>query len=134
MEETVNNMILKVVIKIENLFIKIPYSIEDESMEETLNELSNLLEYRSKDEFVKRPYSGLDYEAKLLSDLSRALRIRMEQMKTINVSGVEYFDKRLEEFLEKLRFSLGFNPYIPLSYNERFKKNYKPNTLWKSLE
>lgn len=125
MGEMINNAIVKVVIKIEDLYFKIPYSIEDESMEDALYELSSLLEYNKQKEFIKRPYSGINYEAKLLSDLSRALRIRMELMKTVNVSGIDYFSKRLEEFLEKMRLSLGYNPHIPLIYNDKTRTNIK---------
>jgi hypothetical protein len=125
MGENINKAIIKVVIEVEDLYLKIPYSIENESMENSLEELSSLLQYNQKKEFIRRPYSGLDYEAKLLSDLSRALRIRMELNKTLNVSGIEYFSKRLEEFLEKIRYSLGYNPHIPLNLNERSKANIK---------
>jgi hypothetical protein len=125
MGENINKAIIKVVIEVEDLYIKIPYSIENESMENSLEELSSLLQYNQKKEFIRRPYSGLDYEAKLLSDLSKALRIRMELNKTLNVSGIEYFSKRLEEFLEKIRYSLGYNPHIPLNLNERSKANIK---------
>jgi|GEM_PF-3124745 hypothetical protein len=125
MGENINKAIIKVVIEVEDLYLKIPYSIENESMENSLEELSSLLQYNQKKEFIRRPYSGLDYEAKLLSDLSKALRIRMELNKTLNVSGIEYFSKRLEEFLEKIRYSLGYNPHIPLNLNERSKANIK---------
>ncbi|MGC8572894.1 MAG: hypothetical protein C0172_03775 [Caldisphaera sp.] len=125
MGETINKAIIKVVIRVEDLYLKIPYSIENESMENSLEELSSLLQYDQKKDFIRRPYSGLDYEAKLLSDLSKALRIRMELNKTLNVSGIEYFSKRLEEFLEKVRYSLGYNPHIPLNLNERSRPNIK---------
>jgi len=125
MGENINKAIIKVVIEVEDLYLKIPYSIENKSMENSLEELSSLLQYNQKKEFIRRPYSGLDYEAKLLSDLSKALRIRMELNKTLNVSGIEYFSKRLEEFLEKIRYSLGYNPHIPLNLNERSKANIK---------
>ncbi|MFP3144670.1 MAG: hypothetical protein RXQ93_06630 [Caldisphaera sp.] len=125
MGENINKAIIKVVIEVEDLYLKIPYSIENESMENSLEELSSLLQYNQKKEFIRRPYSGLDYEAKLLSDLSKALRIRMELNKTLNVSGIEYFSKRLEEFLEKIRYSLGYNPHIPLNLNEKSKANIK---------
>ncbi|MDP8002676.1 MAG: hypothetical protein ACP5I6_08065 [Caldisphaera sp.] len=122
-----NEMVVKLVIKIEKLYFEIPSSIENKSLENSLSQLSSLLEYNinRSNYLIKRPYTGLNYEALMLSDLCKALRIRMEQTKTVNISGIDYLRKRLEEFLAEVRESLGYNPNIPLIYNEGFKPDVK---------
>ena len=113
---TLEEMMFRLVLRLECLYLKIPYSIKDKSLEDLLSQLSSLLRYRLKqDYFIKRPYSGLDYEALMLSDLSKAIRIRMEVSENTNISGIDYLAKRLEEFLESMRGSLGYNPSIPLN-------------------
>jgi len=116
LEELVVNLVKEV----EELASRIPYSIADGSLESALRELSGYLEgakpVTSAGFTVYKPlYQGLRDEAWMLANLAGALRLRMEQLSNTNISGVDYFRRRLEDFLRRLRASLGYNPDVPLS-------------------
>jgi hypothetical protein len=50
----------------------------------------------------------------MLSRLALALRLRMEAAGRAEITGVDYFRRRLDLLLERVRGMLGFNPRIPL--------------------
>ena len=120
-EERVRKLI-ELVVETERLRNQIPYSIESGLMERTLKDLayeSDLLVRPSRGFPLGAPavrglYSDVRHEAVLLSRLALALRLRMEAIGRAEVSGVDYFRRRLDLFLERIRGLLGFNPRIPL--------------------
>ncbi len=85
--------------------LNIPQSIYYGQLEEALLELQELIDEEPRMEFVKRPYSGLKVELELLIKLVRALRYRMEQSGTYNVSGLDYLSKRIDMLISRLQYS-----------------------------
>ncbi len=106
----------RLVLELEELRVKVPYSLADGSMEEALADAATIFQRVSPGyQFVRRPYSSLSSEATLLYQLARALRLRMEHTGIYTISGLNHFNTRLDRFLEKARMALGYNPRLPLS-------------------
>ena len=100
--------------RVTQLAARIPGSIRDGSLERALRDLSQELSRielaQSQLQVVRRPYTGLSDEAKLLGDYAEALRLRMMQLNKDYVSGIEYFQRRLEDLLRRAEQLLG-GPY-----------------------
>ncbi len=105
----------RLVLELEGLRLRVPEAIMEGEVEEALLDASNLLSSMVPRQLIPRPYSGLDQEARLLSQLATALRLRMIRAGTPYVSGVEYFIERLDSFLASARAALGRHPDLPLS-------------------
>jgi hypothetical protein len=120
-EPEINNLV-NLVVKLELLRNKIPYSIADGSIEEVLRAIAlevdaEKVAKKSEHDFrVIRNmlYSDLRHEAILLSKLATAMRRRMSLYGRAEVSGLDYIRKRLDKFLEKMRVELGYHPRIPI--------------------
>ncbi len=117
------SILVQLVKEVESLSLNIPDSLADGSMESALREMSTYLASKgpivSAGFTVYKPlYQGLKEEAVMLASLANALRLRMEQLGRKELSGVDYFKKRLEEFLRKVRASLGYNPDVPLTLSD----------------
>lgn len=98
---------------LERLRLRVPEAIMDGEAEEALLDAYLVFrEYRPQ-QLVRRPYTGLDVEARLLAQLAAALRLRMIRAGTPYVSGVDYFNQRLDGLLAKTRAALGLHPGIP---------------------
>jgi hypothetical protein len=84
-----------------------PYSIYTGDMEEALERGSRafrLLEAGPQGWYaVRRLYTGVHVEFSLLGRMASALRIRMHEYNTLNVSGLDYFHWRLDKSLERAR-------------------------------
>ena len=120
-EPEIHNLV-NLVVKLEILRNKIPYSIADGSIEEVLeaialevdaekvarNDLGNFRVIKNM------LYSDLRHEAMLLSKLAMAIRRRMSLYGRPEISGLDYMRKRLDKFLEKMRVELGYHPRIPI--------------------
>jgi len=123
LKEKTHELLTELVKEIENLSLRMPESLADGSMESALREMASYLNpvepVKSNGFIVYTPlYQGLKDEAEMLANLAGALRLRMEQLGRNEVSGIDYFKKKLEEFLRKVRASLGHNPDIPLSLDD----------------
>ncbi len=98
---------------LERLRLRVPEAImEGEAEEALLDAYMVFREYKPR-QLVRRPYSGLDVEARLLAQLAAALRLRMLRAGTPYVSGVDYFNHRLDSLLAKARAALGLHPWMP---------------------
>ena len=101
--------------RVSQLAAMIPGSIKDGTLERALRDLSQELSRvetaQAQLQVVRRPYTGLSDEAKLLGDYAEALRLRMMQLNKDYVSGLEYFQRRLEDLLRRAERLLG-NPYL----------------------
>lgn len=114
--------LVDLVVRLEILRNKIPYSIADGSIENVLREIALKFDAERvsrEDPGVFRVvsnmlYSDLRHEALLLSKLATAFRVRMNTYGRVEVSGLDYIRKRLDGFLEKMRAELGYNPRIPI--------------------
>ncbi len=106
----------EIIVELEQLRLRVPESLAEGAMEEALNDAWNVFS-RINYSYgpVRRPYYGLGEEARLLSQLARALRLRMIHVKSMYITGVDYFNSRLDYFLEKARAALGYNPKLPLT-------------------
>lgn len=129
MERKTREFLTGLVKEIEGLSLKIPESIADGSMESALREMASYLSpagpVKSAGFVVYMPlYQSLKDEADMLANLAGALRLRMEQLGRTEITGIDYFERKLEEFLKKVRAGLGFNPDMPLSL-----KDWKPKKI-----
>jgi len=102
----------RMVLALEAVRVGLPQTIASGAAEQLLVEAAGLLP-ESGGGPVRRPYTGMAQEARLLAGLARALRARMEQAGG-PVQGVDYFAERLDGFLARARAMLGLNPYLPL--------------------
>lgn len=95
--------VLTYVVELES---KIPDSIEDGSLERALRDLAEALSESSRPtsglEVVRRPFSDISTEVRLLSEMAMALRLRMLQTGRKDVSGLGYFNRRLDQVIEYL--------------------------------
>jgi hypothetical protein len=129
LEDKTHELLTQLVKEVEDLSLRIPDSLVDGSLESALKEISTYLSpvepVKSAGFVVYTPlYQGLKEEAKMLAALAEALRLRMEHLGRTDLSGVDYFKKKLNEFLRRLRASLGYNPDLPLSL-----KDWKPREV-----
>ncbi len=69
---------------------------------------------------VRRPYTGIAEEARLLAQLASALRMRMKRAGTPYVVGAEYFVERLDLLLANARALIGRHPSLPLGLGEEY--------------
>ncbi|MGC9112519.1 hypothetical protein [Acidilobus sp.] len=92
--------------KVVELEGRVPDSIADGSLEEALRELAETLsslELSAREpQVVRRPYTGISTEVKLLSEMALALRLRMLQTGRHNVIGLNYFYHRLDQVISYL--------------------------------
>ncbi|MEB3778684.1 MAG: hypothetical protein GSR85_00405 [Desulfurococcales archaeon] len=110
----------EVIVELEQLRLRVPESLAEGLMEETLGDAWSLFSRISYPHGpVRRPYYGLGEEARLLSQLARALRLRMRHVGSMYISGLDYFNSRLDLFLERARAALGYNPKLPLTLYRR---------------
>ncbi|GAB6147941.1 hypothetical protein [Stetteria hydrogenophila] len=115
--------LVNLVVRLEILRNRIPYSVIDGSMEETLRSIALEIDAgRTASEGLgwarvvrNMLYSDLRHEAFLLSKLAKALRRRMSAYGRPEISGVDYLTRRIDSFLERIRGELGFHPRIPIS-------------------
>jgi len=129
LEDKTQNLLVQLVKEVEDLSLRIPESLADGSMESALKEISMYLSpeepVTSAGFIVYTPlYQGLKEEALMLASLAGALRLRMEHLGRTDVTGLDYFKKKLEEFLRRLRASLGYNPDVPLTL-----RDWKPRKI-----
>ena len=113
---TLARVAAEVVAEIERQRSRIPYSIIDKSLESSLLDASHVfkrVEPRG-DSIVRRPFTGLDSEAALLYQYTRAVRARMELAGTVRVHGIHHLVTRIDGFLYRAREALGYDPRIPV--------------------
>ncbi len=102
------------IIDLERLRLRLPEAIMEGEAEEYLLDAYRILREYKPPQLVRRPYSGLDQEAKLLAQLALALRARMERAGTPYIAGVDYFIERLDSLLAKARAMIGLHPLLPV--------------------
>ncbi len=100
--------------ELENLRIKSPESIYEGEADEVLEDayilLSTLL--GASRGFINRPYTGLTSRIKLLAQYAKALQVRMQRLGTPYISGVTYFNEKLDELIMEIRLIAGLHPYL----------------------
>ncbi|MCE4613468.1 MAG: hypothetical protein F7C07_06520 [Desulfurococcales archaeon] len=113
---TLVRMAVEIVADIERQRVRIPYSIVDKSLESSLLDASHVFRKVASREhsIVRRPFTGLDSEAALLYQYTRAVRARMELAGTVRVHGIHHLTSRIDRFLYRARESLGYDPRIPI--------------------
>lgn len=121
--------LISLVMRLETLRGRIPYSLTDGSLEEALKDIAfevSVVERGAgtpeKPAVVRTMlFSDLHTEALLLSQLASALGTRIRRYGRPDITGLDYLEKRLDMFLEKMRAYLGFHPKVPLHMQQRRK-------------
>ena len=63
---------------------------------------------------VRKLYVGVSAEMELLSRLAMALRVRMHALNTVRVSGISYFNRKLDMAIYRAKSELGIDPNLRL--------------------